>query len=404
MTTTPTPVPNRAAIPDSGAALRGQCLASGLAGYALLPIEQARTGTGTWRDAHTALAGATRHRIVATSAASLYLGAPAVTFAVHLANGGTGRYAQPLTALRARTAAITRQRLQEANARIDTAQRPRTSEYDLFYGLTGLGALYLAHDPGNPLLEQILAYLTRLTVPLPGDDRQLPGWWTSHDPHGRLSSTFPSGRMNLGAAHGIAGPLTLMSAAARYGITVTGLHDAITRICAVLDNWRQDGPAGPWWPGWITLPEHVTGRLTQAGPGRPSWCYGTPGLAGAQLLAGRALGDTSRQDLAIEALRQCLADRTQLRQIRDATLCHGTAGILLTTHHAARDATPGTFTNILRHLRAMHDSQPRLPDSGLLEGSTGRVLASLCDDAAGRTASGWEACMLLAPDPQGPCP
>jgi hypothetical protein len=389
------------AAPDPAESLRAQCLARGLAGDALLPIERARNGTGSWRDARTALAAATRHPVTATPAASLYLGAPAITFVLRLADDGTGRYARPLTALRARTDAITRQRLHDAHARIEAGLRPRTSEYDLFYGLTGLGALFLAHDPGSPLLPAILTYLVRLTRPLPGDDRQLPGWWTSHDPHSRRSSAFPAGYLNLGMAHGIAGPLALMSASARHGITATGLHDAIAQICTVLDTWRQESPAGPWWPGWITLPEYVAGRLSQTGPGRPSWCYGTPGLARAQQLAGMELGDTSRRDLAIQALCQCLTDPAQVSQIRDASLCHGTAGLLLTTHHVARDAPPGTCTTILRHIRDLHDTLPPLPGTGLLEGSTGRALASLCDEAAGSTASGWDACMLLLPKPQG---
>ena len=387
--------PARPLAPAAREALRAQCLASGLAGDALLPVEQARNGTGTWRDAHAALAAVTRYPVTVALDTSLYLGAPAIAFALHAADGGTGRYARPLTALDARTAAITRQRLLDAHARITARRRPRTSEYDLFYGLTGLGALFLARDPGGPLLPAILTYLTRLTQPLPGDHRHLPGWWTSRDPHGRISTAFPSGHLNLGMAHGIAGPLALMSAAARRGITVTGLHDAIARICAVLDTWRQNSPAGPWWPPWVCLPNRATGP-GQTGPGRPSWCYGTPGLARAQQLAGIALGDTTRQDMAQHALRRCLTDPRQLAQIADATLCHGTAGILITTHHAARDAPAGTYTTCLRTIRALHDSQPALAAGGLLEGSTGRALASHCHDDAGRTASGWDACILPA--------
>jgi hypothetical protein len=104
--------------------------------------------------------------------------------------------------------------------------------------------------------------------------------------------------------------------------------------------------------------------------------------------------------MATQALRQCLTDPAQLRQIRDATLCHGTAGIVLTLHHAALDSPPGTFTTILHHLRVLHDSQPPLPGGGLLEGSTGRTLACLYDMASA-SASVWEACLLLGPKPQG---
>lgn len=380
--------------PDRSQALTAQSLACGQAGDALLPIELAVSGAGAWPDAYAALAAAIRYPVTANPAASLYLGAPAIAFAFHTADRGSGRLADQLAALDARTDSIARQRLHDANARIDAGLRPCTSEYDLFYGLTGFGAHYLAHHPGNPLLHAILTYLVRLTQPIPGDHHRLPGWWTARDPRGRIRATFAHDHMNLGMAHGISGPLTLMSTAARQGITTSGLLDAIDRICHVLDNWRQESPAGPWWPPWITLPEHAVGRLSQTGPGRPSWCYGTPGQARAQQLAGVALGDQGRQDMATQALRQCLTDPGQLRRIGDATLCHGTAGILIITHHAARDAPPGTYTVILRRLRVQHDDLPPLPDGGLLEGATGRALATLCDDAAGQTASGWDTCIL----------
>lgn len=264
----------------------------------------------------------------------------------------------------------------------------------MFYGLTGLGMLHLARDPASPLLEDILAYLTRLTRPLTGEHGQVPGWWTPRDPAGQASAAFPGGHLNLGMAHGIAGPLALMSAAARHGITVTGQHEAIATICAVLDTWRQDSPAGPWWPQWITWPEYATGHTAQPRPGRPSWCYGTLGLARAQQLAGTALADPARQRLAEHALLACLNDPASLARITDATLCHGTAGLLLTTHHAARDAPPGTFTTALRHVRVRHRQLARQPGAGLLEGSTGTALADYCDTTAGQTASGWDACIL----------
>jgi thiopeptide-type bacteriocin biosynthesis protein len=397
--TTPAPEGRQFASPRPGEAVHAQCLARGLVGDALQPIERARNGTGPWREAHAALAAATRYPVIATPDTSLYLGAPAIAFTLHAADDGSGRYARPRAALDAQTDAITRQRLLNAHARIDAGLRPRTSEYDVFYGLTGLGMMFLASDPASPLLPAILAYLVRLTRPLLGDNRRLPGWWTARDPRGGLSAAFPSGHLNLGMAHGIAGPLALMSACVRRGITTAGLHDAITRICAVLDACRQESPAGTWWPGWIALPEYTAGRPGQTGPGRPSFCYGTPGLARAQHLAGIALGDISRQNMAVHALRRCLTDPDQLSRISDATLCHGTAGILITTRYAAADAPPGTYTTILRHIRALHDSLPALPRTGLLEGSTGRNLASLSDDADGRTASGWEACILPARGP-----
>src|SRR5699024_1154281 len=107
--------------------------------------------------------------------------------------------------------------------------------------------------------------------------------------------------------------------------------------------------------------------VVSPGPPRPSWCYGTPGLARAQQLAGLALGDADRQRMAENALLACVADRTQLDRIRDASLCHGAAGLLHTAHRVARDAPPGMFDAHLPRLRTLLLDQARPRGTGLLE-------------------------------------
>ena len=118
-------------------------------------------------------------------------------------------------------------------------------------GLTGLGAYLLLRDSGNELLTSVLTYLVRLTEPLPADDQlgnTVPGWWTLDQPTTQIHESLTSGHANNGMAHGIAGPLALLSLAKRRRITVQGHDEAIERICHWLDMWRQATPAGAWWP------------------------------------------------------------------------------------------------------------------------------------------------------------
>jgi membrane-associated phospholipid phosphatase len=171
---------------------------------------------------------------------SLYFGAPAVAFAIHAAGRGSDRYAGALQALDTKIVHLTQRRLALAHVRLRCGERPRASEFDLFYGLTGLGCYLLARQ--HPALQDVLSYLVRLTMPLPHDAEQLPGWWTSPDPFG--GGNFPGGHGNLGMAHGIAGPLALLAQSLRRGITVDGQRDAIAVICEWLDTWRQDAEIG----------------------------------------------------------------------------------------------------------------------------------------------------------------
>ncbi len=54
-----------------------------------------------------------------------------------------------------------------------------------------------------------------------------------------------------------------------------------------------------------------TGQPSQSCPARPSWCYGTPGIARAGQLAGIATGDAHRQHRYEEALVRCLDNPAQ---------------------------------------------------------------------------------------------
>lgn len=374
-----------------------QSLAKGAAGIALLHIERAYAGLAGWDTAHAWLKTATGGDITAADHAGLFFGAPAVAFALHAADG-PGRYTRALVTLDTHIAALAHRRVSQAQARIDRKTLPALAEFDLIYGLTGIGAYLLRHAPGGDALEQILRYLVRLTEPLRADGETTPGWWTGHDPSFTSSPAFAGGHGNLGLAHGIAGPLALLALAQRHGAVVDGHADAIGQICAWLDTWRQEGDRGPWWPQWITRDELRTRRPVQPGPLRPSWCYGTPGLARAQQLAGIATGDTARQHTAEHALACCLSDPAQLSQITDASLCHGWAGLFQTAWRAARDARSPEITACLPHPtdRLIQHARPDLAEgTGLLEGRAGLALALHTAASTTPPASGWDACLLI---------
>ena len=97
-------------------------------------------------------------------------------------------------------------------------------------------------------------------------------------------------------------------------------------LCDWYDRWAQDTPDGRWWPEWLTLSDLRAGRPSQRGPGRPSWCYGTPGIARALQLAAIATADPARQAAAEQALAASLAPQ-HLARLTGPGLCHGLAGL-----------------------------------------------------------------------------
>ncbi len=384
-----------------------QSLAYGAVGVALLHIERARSGLASWQRVHDWLACAADGPAISGDAGHLYYGAPALAFALNAAADRPGRYARALDILDGHVESMTRHRLERAHARIDHGGLPPLSEFDTIRGLTGLGALLLRRDAHAELNGAILSYLVRLTEPISRAGEVLPGWWSGLAPSGKPSPAFPEGHANTGLAHGIAGPLALLSLAARRGITVDGQTEAIERICAWLDLWRQDGPAGPWWPYWVTRDQLRSGHGGE-GPPRPSWCYGTAGLARAQQLAGIATGDAERQRMAESAFACAMADPGQLQATGDLSLCHGFAGLAHIAQSIAADAlTPDLSDCLPRLLAPITQAEPGAlvssllqppsggGDIGLLEGAAGVGLALHATQTGTPPISGWNSCFLI---------
>ncbi|WP_103343785.1 lanthionine synthetase C family protein [Amycolatopsis sp. CA-126428] len=391
--------------PDGAVSLKpdqvtGQSLARGAVAGALLHVERAWTGAGSWATAQDHIRRVAAGPIDAADHAGLYYGAPAVAFLLHAAADHHPRYRTASQTMDEHVLRTTRRRLATAATRIDRGEPAAFAEYDLFYGLTGIGALLLRHHPGSDELAGILRYIvTLVTRPRREDGVELPGWWVAHDPDEILPT--PGGHSNFGMAHGAAGLLAFLALATVGGRVVEGQREAIAALTAWFDRWRQDGAEEQWWPQWITREELNAGRPAHAGSGRTSWCYGTIGIARAQQLAALATGDTRRQHDAEDALAASLTD-TQLNRITDPGLCHGIAGVFQTAYRAARDARgpkladrlPTLADRLTQYAHGAEDSD-QADTAGLL---TGRAGVDLALETARRSTpphTGWDACLLI---------
>ncbi|NYH78903.1 hypothetical protein FHR84_002228 [Actinopolyspora biskrensis] len=376
-------------LAETGAS--AQSLASGAAGIALLHSERAASGHDDRASAHTWLTTALSGDLSAGDDAGLFFGAPACAFAAHLVTRARpGTLTRALSQLDTSITDLTFRRLAAAHTRIDRGHPTTFREYDLMRGLTGLGAYHLQRNHHDST-RAVLSYLVRLTHPHPDGS---PGWWVDHAPSpDDPDPAFTHGHANLGMAHGITGPLALLARAARRGITVDGHIDALDRICTWLDTWQQPHPAGPWWPYWLTHAQ-IRDDAPITGPGRPSWCYGTPGLARAQQLAALALGDTTRQRTSEAALLGCLTDPKQRTYLTEPGLCHGLAGLVQTTWRMAADAVTEDLGEHLPQLISTLTEHQHTDSPEFLTGAAGIAL-TLHTTAASTDSCAWDASLLL---------
>ena len=115
-----------------------------------------------------------------------------------------------------------------------------------------------------------------------------------------MAKFFPEGNLNCGLAHGIPGPLAAMALAFESGVDVDGLAEAIERTAEWLVQHQTADDYGVNWP--TAVPWTPEGRVPseRLDASRAAWCYGTPGVARALWLAGRAIGASSLCRLAVE--------------------------------------------------------------------------------------------------------
>ncbi|WP_335986659.1 lanthionine synthetase C family protein [Glycomyces sp. MUSA5-2] len=387
------PIAARLAEPDATGfrpGIASQSLGAGLLGGVLLHFERARLGLTDPDTARAWLRAVAYPHVNAATATNLFNGAPAIAFVLHTTDAPP-RYDHLRIRLHDQVRAIITARLTQARDRIKQQQATGFAEYSQLSGLSGLATYLLATEPHSDLTGDVLTYLVALTKPIRIDGTWLPGWWSEHDPYLKRSPDFPGGHLNLGAAHGIPGPLAALALAYNANLRVPGQRDAIESVCRYYDTWQHEEG---WWPQWLTRADLDRGRASQPGPGRPSWCYGTPGIARALQLAAIALDDPARQRAAEHALTRCLTDHTQTQRLTEGGLCHGTAGLYRITQRAAEDALDNRLS------AALADLEPRLAaapvrEAGLLDGDAGLALTLHATGPRIADASTWDAALAL---------
>lgn len=348
---------------------RTQELSEGALGVALLHIER-----GDFAAARSSLARAVAGGVSAGGDASLFHGAPALEFVLSRAGHGDRD-------VRDAVDRVVAARLAAARRRQAAGVLPHPAEFDLIRGLAGLGALLLTRGEYSLPLEEVLAYLVSLSRPVSIEGRELPGWWSDAGPS---DEEMVGGHGNNGVAHGIAGPLAVLSLAVRHGVQVPGQYDAIAVFARWLDKY------GCCY--WITRDQMSGPQPPETAPARPSWCYGQLGIARSQQLAAIALGDPARQLAAEDIVVRTLADPVCLGRVTDASLCHGWAG-LLTVARAVADDSPAVarFTPLMEDLKKhLASGLNRLSKPGFMEGRAGAHLA-----LDGTNTTDWTRALLI---------
>lgn len=339
----------------------------------------------------------------------LFGGLGSLAFAANAARQSDSAYASSLAVLDDLMAASATRIVRAEQQRMDAASGATAFDcYDVIGGLAGTGR-YLLHrsEQLRPALHEVLTYLVRLSQPITVGGTEVPGWWVGHSPtmEGEVDE-WAEGHLNLGLAHGIAGPLALLALAATAGERVPGQDEAVTRMADWLLEQGREDEFGVYWPGVLPVSTWSTTDVE-----RPSWCYGTPGIARALQLAGQALGRRDWVEAAHGSVLAMLDRPERTWQIVDPFLCHGWAG----TAHLLRRLNEDFEDERIAHAvdtmacRILELYRPDAPFGfhwyyhgtpydlpGFLDGAAGVLLALHGYAAATAPASEWDSALLVA--------
>jgi lantibiotic biosynthesis protein len=291
---------------------RDPSLANGQAGLALLYAWLARTRRMPQADvlAWQYLDQSIEAVATQTMDASLYGGFPGVALAAELVD----HLLDPDTEDRSEA-------VDDALLRLLSRANLWPAPHDLVVGVTGLGVYALQRCPRPVAIECLHRVVERLHERAQQDQHGL-YWWTPPEGllHPESRRAYPSGRADLGVAHGAAGAIALLGSICGVGVeqeTARSLLEGAVSWLLAQSVATEPGPTFPVWlaPGF------------QPSPARCAWCYGDPGIAAALLVAARGVGAGGWEQAAV-ALACRAAERPPERTgVVDASFCHGTAGL-----------------------------------------------------------------------------
>jgi lantibiotic biosynthesis protein len=290
---------------------RDPSLGRGLAGLALLYAWLSRTRRMPEADVLARQCLDEAIEAVSTQAvnASFYGGFTGVAWATELVDGLLDPEAED------RCEAI-----DDALVRLLSRAEPWSATYDLVAGLTGFGVYALQRCPRPVAIDCLRLVVARLQECAQQDEHGL-YWWT---PPAELDEEsrkqYPSGRADLGVAHGVAGVIALLGGICGAGVELATARPLLERAVSWLVAHSLPTEAGPTFPVWVA-------PGCEPWPARCAWCYGDPGIAAALLTAARGVGDVDWEKAAVALACRAAERPASETGVVNACFCHGAAGL-----------------------------------------------------------------------------
>lgn len=213
----------------------------------------------------------------------------------------------------------------------DGLEVTRNHNIDIINGIAGVAVYALARGGAEPSSQALWQALDALIV------RYCAQWAPGSHENAKHASN------NLGLAHGIPGLLAVGAVAHARGLLSAGAGAALKNGFDAFWSVAREPEGRCWYPTYQSVPTRS----------RLAWCYGGLGIA-AIFKLGIALDAANAARFERVLVSSIAQYESGDHGIRDASLCHGDAGVTLSLEYLARGVGIDADLRRRLHLAATH--------------------------------------------------
>lgn len=229
----------------------------------------------------------------------------------------------------------------------------RTSDFDVIYGMSGVGNYLLQYRNDKEVreaLESICEYLIWIVSFDHNEKIRLPGWYISleNEPLYDCYSQYEDGYINYSMSHGCGGILLFLTNAYERGIVADGQKEAVTKITEEylhINNLSN----GLWWSGIISRKNYESMHFPNATP-RQSWCYGNVSVLFALYRTAKLFSWNSLEILFMDELKKIAIMPAEQYYLFSPIICHGYAGTMTIFRILYEETKEEAFFKCMNHL------------------------------------------------------
>jgi len=194
------------------------------------------------------------------------------------------------------------------------------NNYDFMHGALGVGLYFLKRKSNPEYIQELLDFLYN-TAEKSADNRIFKWKSTVKDANEKDCMVY-----NFALSHGMSAIVIFLARIIKSGIDNERVREMLSGAVNYLLSQEKDfSQFGSFFPNYISIdtPENIS-------KSRMAWCYGDLGIGMALWQAGKVLKKLEWKEKSLEIMLQSTKRRSNNdSRVRDAGICHGSAGIAM---------------------------------------------------------------------------